>query len=143
MIAADATIMNISLPTVQRALHLSATERQWVITAFALCYGGFLLLGGRLSQLLGRRTCLLIGLTGFAAASIMGGLALNPAMILVSRALQGLLGALFTPSVLALLGTTFTEPADRAKAFGVYGTVMGSSSGVGLILGGVLTDYAG
>ncbi|WP_406312659.1 MFS transporter [Streptosporangium sp. NBC_01639] len=143
MIAVDATIMNISLPSAQRALHLSDSGAQWVITVFALCYGGLLLLGGRLSDLIGRRNCLLIGLAGFAAASILGGAAVNPAMLLLSRALQGVFGALFTPSALALLGTTFTTPAERGKAFGIYGTVMGSSSGIGLMLGGVLTDTLG
>lgn len=143
MIAADATIMNIALPTVQRALQLTDSERQWVITIFALGYGGLLLLGGRLSDLFGRKQCLLIGLAGFAIASVLGGMAANPAMILTSRALQGVFGALFTPSALALIGTTFTTPDERGRAFGIYGTVMGSSSGVGLILGGLLTDYAG
>lgn len=143
MIAVDATIMNISLPSAQRVLHLSDSGAQWVITVFALCYGGLLLLGGRLSDLIGRRNCLLIGLAGFAAASVLGGAAVNPAMLLLSRALQGLFGALFTPSALALLGTTFTTPAERGKAFGIYGTVMGSSSGIGLMLGGVLTDTLG
>ncbi|MFG3706564.1 MFS transporter [Micromonospora sp. NPDC047670] len=143
MIAADATIMNIALPTVQRDLALSPAQAQWVVTAFALCYGGFLLLGGRLSARWGRRRCLLVGLGVFAAASLLGGLAANPAMIIAARAAQGVAGALFTPSVLALLGTAFPAGADRARAFGRYGTVMGSSSGVGLLLGGVLTDLAG
>lgn len=143
MIAADATIMNIALPTVQQELGLTGSQRQWVITVFALSYGGLLLLGGRLSDLIGRKRCLLIGLSGFAVASILGGLAVDPAMILTSRALQGVSGALFTPSVLALIGTAFTTPDERGKAFGIYGTVMGSSSGVGLVLGGLLTDYAG
>lgn len=143
VITADATIMNIALPTVQRALQLTDVERQWVITIFALGYGGLLLLGGRLSGLIGRKRCLLIGLAGLALASVLGGVAVNPAMLLASRGLQGVFGALFTPAVLALIGTTFTTPDERAKAFGIYGTVMGSSSGIGLILGGLLTDYAG
>ncbi|ABW13377.1 major facilitator superfamily MFS_1 [Parafrankia sp. EAN1pec] len=141
MIAADVTIMNIALPSAQHSLHLSTAQRQWVITLFALAYGGFLLLGGRLSDLIGRKRCLLIGLAGFAAASALGGAAVNPTMLLVARALQGIFGALFTPSALALLGTTFTEPSERGKAFGIYGTVMAGSSGIGLILGGVLTNY--
>ncbi|MER7417082.1 MFS transporter [Micromonospora peucetia] len=143
MIAADATIMNIALPTVQRDLALSPAQTQWVVTAFALCYGGFLLLGGRLSARWGRRRCLLAGLGVFAAASLLGGLAQGPAMIISARALQGLAGALFTPSVLALIGTAFPAGTDRARAFGRYGTIMGSSTGVGLLLGGVLTDLAG
>jgi MFS family permease len=143
MIATEFTIMNIALPSAQRSLHLSDPSRQWVITIFALGYGGFLLLGGRVSDLLGRRRSLLIGLAGFAAASAVGGAATSPAMLLSARALQGVSGALFTPASLGLLGTTFTKPAERARAFGIYGTVMGSSSGVGLILGGVITDYVG
>ncbi|PZF86206.1 MFS transporter [Micromonospora deserti] len=143
MIAADATIMNVALPTVQRDLALSPAQAQWVVTAFALCYGGFLLLGGRLSARWGRRRCLLAGLALFAVASLLGGLAVTPAMLITARAVQGLAGALFTPSVLALLGTSFPGGADRARAFGRYGTVMGSSTGVGLVLGGVLTDLAG
>ncbi|MFD8379008.1 MFS transporter [Streptomyces sp. NPDC059679] len=141
MIAADGTIMNIALPSAQRTLGLSDTGSQWVVTAFALGYGGFLLLGGRVSDLIGRRRALLLGLTGFAAASALGGFAVNPPMLLTARALQGVCGALFTPSALALLGTAFTTPAERGRAFGVYGTIMGSSTGVGVVLGGVFTDY--
>ena len=141
MIGLDLTIMNIALPSVQRSLDLSDPDRQWVITIFALGYGGLLLVGGRLSDLLGRRRSLMIGLTGFALASALGGAAIGPAMLLTSRALQGVFGALVTPSVLATLTATFPTPAERGKAFGIYGTVMGSSSGVGVVLGGVLTDY--
>ncbi|MFG1684328.1 MFS transporter [Nonomuraea sp. NPDC049269] len=141
MIGLDLTIMNIALPSVQRSLDLSDPDRQWVITIFALGYGGLLLVGGRLSDLLGRRRSLMIGLTGFALASAIGGAAIGPAMLLTSRALQGVFGALVTPSVLATLAATFPTPAERGKAFGIYGTVMGSSSGVGVVLGGVLTDY--
>lgn len=141
MIGLDLTIMNIALPSVQRSLDLSDPGRQWVITIFALGYGGLLLLGGRLSDLLGRRRSLMIGLTGFALASALGGAAVNPAMLLTSRALQGVFGALLTPSVLATLAAAFPTPAERGKAFGIYGTVMGSSSGVGVVLGGLLTEY--
>ncbi|WP_242613993.1 MFS transporter [Actinomadura roseirufa] len=140
MIGIDLTIMNIALPSVQRSLHLSDSTRQWVITLFALAYGGLLLLGGRLSNLVGRRRVLMAGLIGFAAASALGGAATGPAMLLVSRALQGVFGALLTPAVLATLAATFPAPAERGRAFGVYGTVMGSSSGIGVLLGGVLTD---
>ncbi|MFC4115707.1 MFS transporter [Nonomuraea zeae] len=141
MIGIDMTIMNIALPSVQRSLELSDPARQWVITIFALGYGGPLLLGGRLSDLIGRRHSLMIGLTGFALASALGGAATGPAMLLTSRALQGIFGALLTPSVLATLAATFPAPAERGKAFGIYGTVMGSSSGLGVVLGGVLNNY--
>ncbi|ADP81673.1 MFS transporter [Pseudofrankia inefficax] len=141
MVAADLTIMNIALPSAQRDLHMSDPTRQWVLTTFALGYGGFLLLGGRVGELLGRRRALLIGLAGFAAASALGGAAVDTGMLLAARGLQGVFGALFTPAALALLGTTFTVPAERARAFAIFGTVMGSSSGIGLILGGVLTGY--
>ena len=141
MIGLDLTIMNIALPSVQRSLHMSDDSRQWVITIFALGYGGLLLLGGRLSDLIGRRRSLMIGLTGFALASALGGAAPNTATMLTGRALQGVFGALLTPAVLATLAATFPTPAERGKAFGIYGTAMGSSSGLGVVLGGVLTDY--
>ncbi|MET7328468.1 MFS transporter [Nonomuraea sp. NPDC005650] len=141
MVGIDMTIVNIALPSVQRSLDLSDPARQWVITLFALCYGGLLLLGGRLSGLIGRRRILLAGLIGFAAASALAGAATGPAMLLTGRALQGVSGALLTPAVLATLATAFPSPAERGKAFGIYGTVMGSSSGLGVLMGGVLTDY--
>ncbi|MGI5326549.1 MFS transporter [Actinomadura nitritigenes] len=141
MIGIDMTIMNIALPSLQRSLHLSDPDRQWVITVYALAYGGLLLLGGRLSDLIGRRRALLVGLTGFALASALGGAAPDPALLLTARAAQGAFGALLTPSVLATLAASFPAPAERGRAFGIYGTVMGSSSGLGVVLGGVLTDY--
>jgi EmrB/QacA subfamily drug resistance transporter len=141
LIGLDSTIMNIALPSVQRSLDLSDPARQWVITTFALAYGGLLLLGGRLSDLIGRRRSLLIGLAGFALASALGGAATGPAMLLVARALQGVFGALVTPSVLGTLAVAFPMGPERGRAFGIYGTVLGSSSGLGVALGGVLTDY--
>ncbi|MDX6237079.1 MAG: hypothetical protein QOG10_1894 [Kribbellaceae bacterium] len=141
MIGLDLTVMNVALPSVQRSLDLSDPGRQWVITTFALGYGSFLLLGGRLSDLISRRRSLMIGLTGFALASALGGAAIDPAMLLTSRALQGVFAAVLTPSVLATLAATFPTPAERGKAFGIYGTAMGSSSGLGVVLGGVLTEY--
>ncbi|MEV4263766.1 MFS transporter [Kribbella sp. NPDC049584] len=141
MVGVDLTIVNIALPSVQRALGMSDPARQWVITLFALGYGGLLLLGGRMSDLIGRRLALLVGLTGFAAASALGGAATGPAMLLTGRALQGVFGALLTPAVLATLAASFPLPAERGKAFGIYGTAMGSASGLGVLLGGVLTQY--
>jgi EmrB/QacA subfamily drug resistance transporter len=141
MIGLDLTVMNIALPSIQTSLDLSNPGRQWVVTAFALAYGSLLLLGGRLSNLLGRRRSLLIGLTGFALASALGGAAAGSVMLLSARGLQGVFAALLTPSVLATLAATFPTPAERGKAFGIYGTAMGSSSGLGVVLGGILTDY--
>jgi EmrB/QacA subfamily drug resistance transporter len=141
MVGIDLTIVNIALPSVQRALGMSDPARQWVITLFALGYGGLLLLGGRMSDLIGRRRALLVGLTGFAAASALGGAATGPGMLLTGRALQGVFGALLTPAVLATLASSFPLPAERGKAFGIYGTAMGSASGLGVLIGGVLTQY--
>jgi EmrB/QacA subfamily drug resistance transporter len=141
LIGLDSAIMNIALPSAQRSLDMSDPTRQWVITIFALGYGGFLLLGGRVSDLIGRRRSLLIGLLGFALASAFGGAAVDPAMLLTARALQGIFGALVTPSVLGTLAVAFPLPAERGKAFGIYGTVLGSASGLGVALGGVLTEY--
>ncbi|TDW24609.1 MFS transporter [Kribbella kalugense] len=141
MVGIDLTIVNIALPSMQQALGLSDPARQWVITLFALGYGGLLLLGGRMSDLIGRRRALLIGLTGFAVASALGGAATGPAMLLGGRALQGAFGALLTPAVLATLAAAFPLPAERGKAFGIYGTAMGSASGLGVLIGGVLTQY--
>ncbi|MFC8733200.1 MFS transporter [Luteimicrobium sp. NPDC057192] len=141
MVGLDLTIMNIALPSAQRDLGFADADRQWVITAFALGYGGLLLVGGRLSEAMGRRRALLVGAAGFAVASVAGGLATDTWMLLAARAAQGAFGALMTPSVLATLSTSFPVAPERGKAFGVYGTVMGSSSGIGLVLGGLLTQY--
>lgn len=141
MVGIDLTIVNIALPSMQQDLGLSDPSRQWVITLFALGYGGLLLLGGRMSDLIGRRRALLIGLTGFALASALGGAATGGAMLLAGRGLQGVFGALLTPAVLATLAASFPSPAERGKAFGIYGAVMGSASGLGVLAGGVLTEY--
>jgi MFS family permease len=128
LIGLDSTIMNIALPSAQRSLDTSDPVRSWLITSFALGYGGLLLLGGRISDLIGRRRSLLIGLTGFALASALGGAAVDPAMLLTARALQGGFGALVTPSVLGTVAVAFPLPAERGKAFGIYGTVLCSAS---------------
>jgi EmrB/QacA subfamily drug resistance transporter len=141
MVVLDATIVNIALPSAQRALGFSNTDRQWVVTAYALAFGGLLLLGGRLSDLVGRRTMLIIGLVGFAAASALGGAATSFAVLVIGRGLQGAFGALLAPAALSTLTVTFTDPADRGKAFGVYGAIAGAGGAVGLLLGGVLTEY--
>ena len=141
MIVLDATVMNIALPSAQRSLHFSLADRQWVVTAYALAFGSLLLLGGKLSDLLGRKRTFIAGLIGFAAASAVGGAATSFAMLASARAVQGAFAALLAPSALSLLATTFTDPGDRRKAFGVYGAVAGAGGAVGLVLGGLLTEY--
>ena len=141
MVALDATIVSIALPSAQSALHVTDAERQWVITAYTLAFGGLLLLGGRVGDQLGRKRTFVLGLAGFAVASALGGSALNFGMLIGARALQGAFAALLTPTALSLLAVTFTEPRERAKAFAVYGSIAGSGAAVGLLLGGVLTQY--
>jgi len=141
MVALDATIMSIALPSAQASLHFSDAERQWVITAYTLAFGGLLLLGGRVADRLGRKRAFLIGLAGFATASVLGGVALNLGMLIAARALQGAFAALLTPTALSLLAVTFTEPRERAMAFAVYGGIAGSGAAAGLLLGGALTEY--
>ncbi|MFZ0079073.1 MAG: MFS transporter, partial [Trebonia sp.] len=141
MVVLDATIVNIALPSAQRDLGFSIADRQWVVTAYSLAFGGLLLLGGRLSDLLGRRRMLIIGLVGFAAASALGGASTSFAMLVIGRGAQGLFGALLAPAALSTLTVTFTDPAERGRAFGVYGAIAGAGGAVGLLLGGVLTEY--
>ncbi|PJN34657.1 MFS transporter [Streptomyces sp. CB02959] len=141
MVVLDSTIVNIALPSAQTDLGISDANRQWVITAYALAFGGLLLFGGRIADLWGRRRTFIIGLIGFAAASAVGGAAVNEGMLLGARALQGVFGALLAPSALSLLAVTFTEARERAKAFGIFGAIAGGGGAVGLILGGVLTEY--
>ena len=140
MVVLDATIVNIALPSAQKALHFSNGDRQWIVTAYSLAFGSMLLLGGKLSDLFGRKRMLIIGAVGFGVVSAIGGLAQSFLMLAAARALQGLFGALLSPAVLSLLTTTFTDPSERGKAFGVYGAVAGSGASVGLLLGGVLTQ---
>ena len=141
MVVLDATIVNIALPSAQRALGFSITDRQWVITAYALAFGGLLVVGGRLSDLLGRKRTFIAGLVGFAAASAAGGAAPDFAALVAARAVQGAFGALLAPSALALLTTTFTDPRERGKALGIFTAIAGGGGAIGLILGGVLTEY--
>ena len=142
MIVVDASIVNIALPHAQQALHITTANRQWVITAYTLTFGGLLLLGGRIADYVGRKRVLLIGLLGFAGASALGGLAPDAAMLFAARALQGGFAALMAPAALSLITVTFTEPRERARAFGVWGAIAGGGLAIGLILGGVLTQYA-
>jgi EmrB/QacA subfamily drug resistance transporter len=141
MIVLDATIMNIALPSAQQDLGFSIVDRQWVVTAYALAFGSLLLLGGKLADLLGRKVTFLAGLIGFAVASAVGGAAVNFGMLVAARAGQGAFGALLAPSALSLLAVTFSDPKERGRAFGVYGAVAGVGGAIGLLLGGVLTEY--
>ena len=141
MIALDATIVSIALPTAQAALHASDADRQWVVTAYTLAFGGLLLLGGRVADYLGRKRAFLIGLAGFSLASIIGGAAPDFAVLVAARALQGAFAALLAPTALSLLAVTFTEPRERATAFAVYGSIAGSGAAIGMLLGGALTQY--
>jgi EmrB/QacA subfamily drug resistance transporter len=140
MVVLDTTIVNIALPSAQRSLGFSSDSRQWVITAYALSFGSLLLLGGRLSDLVGRRRTLLIGLLGFAVASAVGGGAPNFGLLITARALQGMFAAILAPAVLSTLNVTFRAGEERARAFTVYGAVAGGGGVIGLVLGGLLTQ---
>ncbi|WP_037782297.1 DHA2 family efflux MFS transporter permease subunit [Streptomyces sp. HGB0020] len=141
MVVLDMTIVNIALPSAQADLNMSDGNRQWVITAYTLAFGGLLLLGGRIADLVGRRNTFVVGLLGFALASALGGAAVNSGMLFGARALQGVFAALLAPSALSLLATTFTDPKDRSKAFGIFGAIIGAGAAIGLLAGGVLTQY--
>src|SRR5487761_959719 len=141
MVALDATVINIALPSAQRGLHISIPERQWVVTAYTLAFGGLLLLGGRLADTLGRRRTFLIGLAGFASASAFGGAARSFGWLLAARGARGAFAALLAPTALSLLAITFVEARERAKAFAVFGAIAGTGGALGLLLGGVLTEY--
>lgn len=143
MVALDATIVSVALPTVQRTFHSSDPARQWVITAYTLAFAGLLLLGGRIADAIGRKRALSIGLVGFAAASALGGLAPSFGVLILARALQGAFAALLSPTALSLVAVTFTEARERAKAFAVYGAVAGSGGALGLVLSGALTQSVG
>jgi EmrB/QacA subfamily drug resistance transporter len=142
MIVLDASVVIVALPSAQRALHISVVDRQWVMSAYTLAFGSLLLLGGRIADYLGRRKMFFVGLLGFATASALGGLAQNSAMLFGARALQGAFAAVMAPAALSLLTVTFTEPHERARAFGVYGGIAGGGAAIGLVLGGTLTQFA-
>ena len=141
MVVLDSTIMIIALPSAQHSLGFSNTDRQWVVTAYTLAFGGFLLLGGRISDMFGPKRTLMTGVVGFALASAVGGAAQTTLMLIGARGLQGLFGALLAPSVLSILTSTFTDPRERGRAFGIYATIAIAGSAFGLILGGFLTEY--
>jgi EmrB/QacA subfamily drug resistance transporter len=141
MVVLDATVVNIALPSAQKDLGFSDGNRQWIVTAYSLAFGSLLLLGGRLADLIGRKIVFLTGVVGFAGASALAGAAQNFEVLVTGRALQGLFGALLAPAALSLLNTTFTDAKERAKAFGIYGAIAGAGGGIGLLLGGVLTEH--
>lgn len=140
MVVLDATVVNIAMPAAQADLGFSDGDRQWIVTAYSLAFGSLLLLGGRLSDLMGRKRAFIIGLVGFAIASALGGAADSFGTLVAARALQGVFAALLAPTALAMLTTTFTIPRERARAFGVFGAIAGAGGAVGLLLGGFLTE---
>jgi EmrB/QacA subfamily drug resistance transporter len=141
MVVLDTTVMIIALPSAQHSLGFSNADRQWVVTAYTLGFGGLLLLGGRISDMVGPKRTLMIGVVGFATASALGGASQTTGMLIGARALQGMFGALLAPSVLSLLTTTFADPRERGRAFGIYASIAIGGAAFGLILGGFLTQY--
>jgi EmrB/QacA subfamily drug resistance transporter len=141
MVVLDATIVNIALPSAQADLGFADNDRVWIVTAYSLAFGSLLLLGGRLSDLVGRRTTFMIGLIGFATASALGGAAPNFTVLVTGRALQGVFAAVLAPSALSVLTTTFTVPKERSRAFGIFGALAGAGGAIGLLLGGWLTEH--
>ena len=140
MVVLDATIVNVALPSIQRGLHFSATDLQWVINAYTLVFGGFLLLGGRMADLLGRKRLFVAGAALFAIASVVNGLAQSPGMLIAGRALQGLGGALISPAALSIITTTFPDSRERTRALGVWSAIAAGGGAFGLLLGGILTE---
>lgn len=142
MIVLDASIVNIALPDAAADLGITSANLQWVVTAYTLAFGGLLLLGGRIADFMGRKRAFLVALIGFAVASALGGIAPNEELLYIARALQGAFAALMAPAALSLLTVTFTDTKERARAFGVFGAISGGGAAIGLILGGVLTEFA-
>src|SRR5262245_26638024 len=142
MLILDLTITNVALPTIQRALRMSPQDLQWVVNAYALAYGGFLLLGGRLADRLGRRRVFLAGVAVFTLASLLGGLAPTGGVLVAARGLQGLGAALAGPAALSILTTTFAEGSERNRALGLWSAVLASGGALGMLAGGLLTQYA-
>src|SRR6202042_2564320 len=141
MVVLDATVVNIALPSAQHALGFPNSDRQWIVTAYALAFGSLLLLGGRIGDMFSRKRVFITGLAGFALASALGGAATSFETLVLARTLQGAFGALLAPAALGTLVSTFRDPRERGRAFGVFGSVAAGGGGIGLILGGVLTQY--
>jgi EmrB/QacA subfamily drug resistance transporter len=142
MIVLDATVVNVAIPTIHRGLHFSTADLDWLITAYSLTFGGLLLLGGRAGDLFGKRRMFMLGIAVFAAASLLGGLATNDVWLIVTRGLQGMGAAVASPTALSLIATNFPEGHVRNRAMGVYASMSGAGGAVGLLLGGVFTQYA-
>ena len=143
MVVLDASIVNVALPSIQRDLGFSESGLQWVVNAYTLMFGGFLLLGGRAADLFGRRRVFMIGLIVFSAASLVGGFATSSGWLIVARGAQGLGAAIVSPAALSIVTTTFTEGAERNKALGIWGALAGAGGAVGVLMGGMLTEWAG
>src|SRR5881392_1067499 len=143
MTVLDVSIVNVALPSIGRSLHASNDDLQWVVTAYAITFGGFLLLGGRAADLLGRRRVFMAGVVIFTIASFFCGLAWSEGVLIASRAVQGLGAAIISPAALSIIMTTFDEGKERNKALGIWGAIGGSGAAVGVLAGGVLTKYAG
>jgi MFS family permease len=143
MLVLDLTIVTVAFPTIERELGFAAERLQWLVTAYALTFGGFLLLGGRAGDVWGRRRVFIVGSLGFALASLAAGLAVNEIMLVAARAAEGLAAAFVSPAALSLLTTTFAEGAERNRALGIFGAVASSGAASGLILGGVISQWAG
>src|SRR3954451_14646783 len=143
VVVLDASIVNVALPSIGQALHFSQDDLSWVVNAYTLTFGGFLLLGGRMADLIGRRRMFIAGLVLFSGASLAGGLAQSDVWLIAARAVQGLGAALLSPAALSLVTTLFQEGPDRNKAMGVWGAVAGSGGAAGVLLGGMLTEWAG
>src|SRR5213080_3762379 len=143
VVVLDASIVNVALPTIGNALKFTESNLPWVVNAYVLTFGGFLLLGGRMADLLGRRIVFMSGLVLFAIASLAGGLAVNSGQLIAARAVQGLGAAILSPAALSIVTTTFRDGAERNRALGIWGAVAGSGGAAGVLLGGVLTDGLG
>src|SRR3954471_20725737 len=143
MTVLDVSIVNVALPSIGKSLHFSEANLQWVITAYAITFGGFLLLGGRAADLLGRRRVFYVGVTVFTIASFLCGLAWSEGVLIGARALQGVGAAIISPAALSIITTSFDEGAERNKALGIWGAIGGSGAAVGVLAGGVLTKYLG
>src|SRR5581483_3624906 len=143
MVVLDISIVNVALPSIQKAFHMSADNLQWIITAYSLTFGGFLLLGGRTADLFGRRRTFVAGVTAFTLASLGTGLAQSDSMIIIFRALQGLSAAFMSPSALSIVLVTYREGHERNVALSVWGAVASGGAAAGVLLGGIITQYLG
>src|SRR5438874_8587692 len=143
MTVLDVAIVNVALPSIEKDLKVTETTVQWVLIAYAITFGGFLLLGGRMADLLGRKRIFLVGLVLFTIASLVCGLASSAGVLIASRAVQGLGAAIISPAALSIVTTTFDEGAERNKALGIWGALGGSGAAAGVLFGGILTKYLG